>query len=148
MALALGSLPERLLSCSVLPYWLLCHCLLSRTSVPLAGPIPKRFLPGLSASLVTSVFSPTLGWGIQGSPRSASCQILQVNLLPPLPENLITLWWLVSPKTLLMGRHLPCLCTCCFPGLDSSSSAFPSDDCFPSKIQFKCHHFCANPLRE
>lgn len=83
----------------------------------------KRFLPGLVASLVTSVLFPTLEWGIQGSPRSASCQVLQVNILPA-PTKYFTLLWLVFPKTLLMGS-LRSLCTCCFPSLESSSSAFP-----------------------
>lgn len=89
---------------------------------PDAGQFQK--VPSWSvASLVTSVLFPTLEWGIQGSPRSASCQVLQVKLLPAPTKN-FTLLWLVSPKTLLMVS-LPSLRTCCFPSLESSSSAFP-----------------------
>lgn len=147
MDLALGSVPKRLLNCSVLPHRLLCHCLLPRTSALLARPIPVgSFLIFQLLWLPTSVISLALGWGIQGSPRSVLCQMLQVNLVPPFPCK-PALWRLVSSTALLLGT-LQCLCTCCSSAGKSSSSAFPSDDCFPFKIQFRCHFLCVKPLRE
>lgn len=142
MDLALGFIPGRLLSCSVVLRGLRCPCFAQDLS-PSGWANSNRFLPGLLASLVTSVIFSTLGRDTQGSLRSVSHQILQVKLLLLLTVNL-TLWQLASPKTLLVAT---------FPAFAHAVSLVWSTvvllpdlmNCFSFKFQFKCHLLSVTP---
>lgn len=142
MDLALGSIPGRSFSCSVVLHGLRCLCFAQDLS-PSGWANSNRFLPGLSASLVTSVIFSTLGRDTQGSLRSVSHQILQLKLLLLLTVNL-TPWWLASPKALLVAT-LPTFAHTV--SLVWSTVVLLPDlmNCFSFKFQFQCHLLSVTP---
>lgn len=144
-ALGFGFIPGRLLCCSVVPHGLHCSCLVQDLSASCWGN-SSRFLPGLLASLVTNLIFSTLGQDTQGSLRPVSHQILQLKLLLPLTVNL-TLWWLLSPKTLLVAT-LPAHAHKVSPAWSALVLLLDLMNCFSFKFQFKCHLLSANSLRE
>lgn len=122
MDLALGSIPGRLLSCSVVLRGLRCPCFAQDLS-PSGWANSNRFLSGLLASLVTSVI---FGTGYSGLPKVC---------LPPnspgetstpshcKPDPLAASF----PQNTARG-HFSCLCTCCLPSLEYCCSASGSDE--------------------
>lgn len=134
MNVALGFIPERLLSWPILPHWF-CLPASSKNSALLAGPIPEGSF--LVFGDMHYFFQTEMGHS----------GLVKICLLPDSPVGSSvnsTLWQLVSPKTLLMAT-LHAFAQAVSPAW-GTLFYLPSDELFSFKIQLKCH-LCANSPR-